>query len=93
MEDLAENIPENNLPVVEVPMTFSTLFQSMPDEYNGDYQEYLNTYGDNDITAAEMLRMSTTEFEPDRIPSVFIFQDQQQIIPTVHHLHTIKANR
>jgi hypothetical protein len=90
MENLAENLPENNLQPVDVPMTFSALFQSMPDEYNGDYQEYLNTYGVNNTTAVELLRTSTTEFEPDRVPSVFLFQDQQRIIRTVHHLHTIK---
>jgi hypothetical protein len=60
MEDLAVyNIPEDNIPVGDVPMTFSALFQSMPDEYNGNYQDYLNTYGDNNATAVELLRMSS----------------------------------
>jgi hypothetical protein len=71
MEDLAaNNLPEGNLPVGDVPITFHALFQSMPDEYNGNYQEYLNTYGDIAATAAELLRTSTTEFESDRIPSM-----------------------
>jgi hypothetical protein len=85
-----ENLPEENLPAGDVPITFEALFQSMPDEYNGNYQDYLDTYSVNDTTAAELLRMSTTEFESDRIPSVFIFQDQQRIIRTIHHLHIIK---
>lgn len=71
------------------PVTFTELFQQFPDAYNGMYHGFLNEYHDENKTPDQLLRLSTTNFPTDRVPSVFIFQDNQRKIRSVHHMHLI----
>ena len=71
------------------PVSFTELFQAMPDVYNGVYQAYLAEYGNFQRTEEEMQKLSTVDFPADQVPAVFIFQDNHRNIRAVHHMHKI----
>jgi hypothetical protein len=71
--------------------TFQTLFEGMEDEYNGVYSDFLNLYGANGDEALAVLQRTITRFPTDQVPAIFIYQDPDTTIRTIHHLHQVET--
>lgn len=72
--------------------TFRDLFDNMPDLHNGIYQPFLAEYApNNQVNSEELLRQTLIRLPTDQVPSVFIYQDEQTLLRTVHHLHQVET--
>ena len=83
------NAAPNAIGALVAPTSFADYFRTLPDVYNGVYQGYLDKYIDARKTQEMLLRASTADFPADQVPSVFVFQDNNRRIRTVHHLHVV----
>ena len=65
----------------------------MGDVYNGVYAPYLAECSTDVVIAQEELMAHTIAHLPaDQVPSVFVYQDNNQTILIVHHMHRVESS-
>lgn len=85
--DIPVPIVEPNEPVN--PRSFRELFQHMPDVYDGHYEGYLEAFGVNNTTAADVITNVALRFPFDQVPGVFVYLGTDRLIRTIHHIHVV----
>ena len=82
----------NQQGAADAPTTFRELFGTIGDVYNGVYAPYLAEYRTEVVTTPEDLMARTiTQVPADQVPAVFAYQDNNQIIRIVHHIHRVES--
>ena len=82
--------PNPAIAIPNQPVTLSTLYQQMPDVYNGTYHGFLEQYSGLTATTSDELIGITKQF-PTTVPNVFLYVDSLGIINSVYQIHGTEA--